>query len=53
MTVEPYASPKLRTSKDVVTQMSKMTCFRTPFDKPHGKRFQTLLKSARQQLYHV
>ena len=53
MTVEPYASPKLRTPKDVVTQMSKMTCFKTPFDKPHGKRSQTLVKSARQQLYHV
>ena len=33
--------------------MSRNSCFRGPFDKQHGKRAQTLLKSASQHLYHI
>ena len=45
--------PKLRTEKDLVKQMSKNSLFRRNFDKQHGKRSQTLLKSARKHLYHI
>ena len=33
--------------------MSKMSRFRGPFDKQHGKRSQSLLKSGSQHLYHI
>ena len=33
--------------------MSKKSCFRGPFNKKHGKRAETLLKSERQHLYHI
>ena len=33
--------------------MSKKSRFRGTFDKWHGKRAETLLKSERQQLYHI
>ena len=33
--------------------MYKKSCCRRPFDKEHGQRSQTLLKSARQLLYHI
>ena len=36
---------KLQTGKDVVRQMSKQSPFRRLFNKGHGKRCQTLLKS--------
>lgn len=44
---------KLRTSKDMVRKMPKKLHFRTSFDSQHNKGCQTLLKSARQYLYHV
>ena len=44
---------KLCTPKYMVIQMSKKSCFRGPFNKEHGKRTQTLLKSKRQHLYHI
>ena len=53
MTLRAYVFPKLQTEKDVVREMSKKTRFRRPFNKLHGKRSQTLLKSARQHLYHI
>ena len=43
----------IRTLKDVVTQISKKSSFRRPFDKQPGKPSQTLLKSARQHLYDI
>ena len=43
----------LRTPKYVVREMSKKSCFRGLFDKGHGKRTETLLKSERQYLYHI
>ena len=42
---------KLRSPKDVVRQMSKKHSLRRPFNKGHGKRSQTLLKSEGQHLY--
>ena len=44
---------KLCTPKNVVTQMSKKSCFRGHLNKEHGKPAQTLLKSKRQHLYHI
>ena len=43
----------LRTPKYVVREMSKKSCFRGLFDKGHGKRAETLLKSERQYLYVI
>ena len=53
MTLIAYVFPKLQTAKDVVREVSKKSCFRRPFNKLHGKRSQTLLKSARQHLDHI
>ena len=44
---------KLRTPKNVVRYMSKKSCFKEPFDKQHGKRVQTLLRSEQQHRYHI
>ena len=44
---------KSETLKNVVRQMHKKSRFRRPFDKQHGKRDKTMLKSARQDLYHL
>ena len=52
MALIAYVFQKLQTVKYVVRQMSKKSCFRRLFDKQYGKRAQTLLKSAQQQLYH-
>ena len=45
--------PKLRTAKNVVRYLSKKTRFRGPFDRQHGKRVQTLLRSEPQPRYHI
>ena len=37
----------------VVRQMSKKSRFRRPFNKQHGKRWQTLFKSDQQHLYYI
>ena len=37
--------PKLRTPENVVRYMSKKSRFKGPFDRQHGKRIQTLLRS--------
>ena len=44
---------KLRTPKNVVRYMSKMSRFKGPFDRQHGKRVQTLLRSGTQDRYHI
>ena len=46
MTLVAYVFPKIQTAKDVVRQMSKMTCFRTPLESQIVKGSQTLVKSA-------
>ena len=53
MTVVADLFPKLRTPKQVVRSMSKRSRFRRPFQKQHGKRVKTLLKSERQYVYHI
>ena len=45
--------PILRTPKNVVRYMSKKSLFKEPFDKQHGKRVQTLLRSDPQHRYHI
>ena len=45
--------PKLRTPKNVVRYMSKKCRFKGPFNKQHGKRVQTPLRSERQHRYHI
>ena len=48
-----YVSPKLQTAKDVVLKISKKSRLKRPFNKPHGKLSQTLLKYPRQHLYDI
>ena len=43
----------LRTPKHVVRYMSEKSRFKGPFDKQHGKRAQTLLRSERQHRYLI
>ena len=45
--------PKLRTPKSKVRSMSIKSRFKGSFKKQHGKRAQTLLKFAWQNLYHI
>ena len=45
--------PKLGTSKNMVTSISKKFRFKGSFGKEHGKRAQRLLKFAWQHLYHI
>ena len=45
--------PIIRTPKNVVRYMSKKSRFKQPFDRRHGKRVQTLLRSEPQHRYHI
>ena len=45
--------PKLRTPKDVVRYLSKKSRFKEPFDRQHGKRVRTLLRSEPEHRYHI
>ena len=45
MTLIADLFPKLRTPKNVVRYMSKKSCLKVPFDRKHGKRVQTVLRS--------
>ena len=51
MTLIAYVFRKLQTAKCVVRLITKKSRFRRPFNKQHGKRSQTLLKSEGQHLY--
>ena len=51
MTLIADLFPKLRTPKNVVRYMSKKSRFKVPFDRQHGKRVQTLLRSEPQHRY--
>ena len=53
MTLIADLFPVLRTSKNVVTYMSKKSRFKGHFDRQHGKRVQTLLQSEPQHRYHI
>ena len=50
MTLIAHAFLKLRTPKTLVRYMSKKSLYWTIFQKQHGKRVQTLLKSEPQHL---
>ena len=53
MTLLANLFPKLRTPEKVVRYMSKKSRFKGPFDRQHGKRVQTLLRSERKHAYHI
>ena len=53
MTLIADVFPKLRTQKNLVRSMSKKSIFKGIFGKQDGKRAQTLLKFAWQNLYHI
>ena len=53
MTLIADLFPKLRTPKNVVRYKSKKSRFKGPFDKQHGKRIQTLLRSEPQHRHHI
>ena len=53
MTFIAHLFPKLRTTKNVVRYLSKKSRFKGPFDRQHGKRVQTLLRSEPQHRYHL
>ena len=53
MTLIAYLFPKLRTAENVARYMSKKYRFKGPFDRQHGKRTQTLLRSRQQHCYHI
>ena len=44
---------KLRTPKNVVRYLSEKSRFKGLFDRQHGKRVQTLLRSESQHRYHI
>ena len=45
--------PKLRIPENVARYMFKKYRFKGPFDRKHGKRNQTLLRSEQQHCYHI
>ena len=45
MTLIAYVFPKLPTTKNVLRQMSKSSCFREPVDRRHGKWAEALIQS--------
>ena len=51
MNLRAYILTKIRTPKYVVKQMFKNSRCGRPYNKQHGKRSKTPLKSARQRLY--
>ena len=53
MTLLAEVFPKLRTSKNMVTTMSKKSCFKGSFGNQNGKRTKTLLKFGWQHLYDI
>ena len=53
MTLIAYFFTKLGTPETVARDMSKKSRFKGPFDRQHGKRIQTLLRSAQQHCYHI
>ena len=53
MTLIADLFPKLRTPKNVVKYVSKKARFKGPFDRQHGKRVETLLRSEPQHRYHI
>ena len=44
---------KLRTPENVARYMSNKSRFKGTFDRQHGKRVQTVLRSGQQHCYHI
>ena len=53
MTLRADLFLKLRTPQNVARYMSKKPRSKGPFDRQHGKRAQTLLRSGQQHCYHI
>ena len=53
MTLIADLFPKLRTPQNVFRSISKKSRFKGPFERQHGKRVQTLLRTERQHRYHI
>ena len=53
MTVIADFFRKIRTPENVVRYMSKESSLKGPFDRQHGKRVQTLLRSGQQHCHHI
>ena len=53
MTLTAFVFPKLRTLKTWLDKCLKISRFRGPFEKQHGKRAKALLKLASQHLYYI
>ena len=53
MTLTAFVFPKLRTLKTWLDKCLKISRFRGPFEKQHGKRAKALLKFASQHLYYI
>ena len=53
MTLIANFFPRLRTPENVARYMSNKSRLKGPFDRQHGKRVQTLLRSGQQQFYHI
>ena len=45
--------PKLRTPENVARYMSNKSRFKGLFDRQHGKRVQTVLRSGQKRFYHI
>ena len=53
MTLIADLFPKLHAPKNVDRYISKKSRFKGPFDRQHGKRVETLLRSEPQHCYHI
>ena len=53
MTLIANFFPKLGTPENVARYISNKSGLKGAFDRQHGKRVQTLLRSGQQQLYHI
>ena len=53
MTLIADLFPILRTPKNVVRYLSKKSRFKGSFERQHGKRVQTLLRSEPEHRYHI
>ena len=52
MTVIADSFQKLRTPENVARYMSNKSRFKGTFDRQHGKRVQTVLRSGQKHFYH-
>ena len=53
MTLIANSFPKLRTPENMARYMSNKSRFKGLFDRQHGKRVQTVLRSGKKHFYHI